>query len=60
MTYQPIASRVTGGERRVDVSDLTLTDLMAEVLTQMKIMNAHLAIMTGEELDETDIKVHFK
>jgi hypothetical protein len=29
--------------------------LLAEILTQLKIQNAHLARVTGEELDETDI-----
>ncbi len=30
-------------------------DLLAEILIQLKIQNAHLSRMTGEELDETDI-----
>jgi hypothetical protein len=29
-------------------------DLLGEILTELKIQNAHLAIVTGAELDETD------
>jgi hypothetical protein len=29
-------------------------DLLAEILTELKIQNAHLAIVTGAELDATD------
>lgn len=28
--------------------------LLAEILTELKIQNAHLAMVTGEELDDTD------
>ncbi len=30
-------------------------DLLGEILMQLKIQNAHLAMVTGEELDGTDI-----
>ncbi len=32
-------------------------ELLAEILTQMKIQNAHLALVTGEDLGEADIPV---
>ena len=34
---------------------VTSAELLAEILVQMKIQNAHLSVLIGEELDETDI-----
>ncbi len=31
-------------------------DLLGEILVQMKLQNAHLALVTGEQLSETDIE----
>ncbi len=33
----------------------TTDELLSEILTQLKIQNAHLSIVNGEVLDETDI-----
>ena len=40
----------------VNVNEVRATSvILDEILTQMKIQNAHLAIVTGEELGEADI-----
>ena len=35
-------------------------DLLSQIVTQLKIQNAQLAMITGEELDETDIPVEVR
>jgi hypothetical protein len=40
----------------ITVNEVRATSvLLDEILMQLKIQNAHLAIVTGEELDDTDI-----
>jgi hypothetical protein len=40
----------------VTVGEVRATSvILGEILTQLRIQNAHLAIVTGEELDDTDI-----
>ena len=46
-----------GGQQRVWVTDEDGRELQAAILEQLKIMNAHLARINGEVLDETDIPV---
>jgi hypothetical protein len=39
----------------VEVNEVRATSvILGEILTELKIQNAHLAMVTGEELDETD------
>lgn len=40
----------------IDLAEaLTTDELLASLLLEMRIQNAHLALMTGEELVETDL-----
>lgn len=38
------------------VAPPSLNELLGDILTQLKIQNAHLALVTGERLGETDIE----
>lgn len=38
----------------------TTDDLLSQIVTQLKIQNAHLSRITDEELDETDIPVEVR
>jgi hypothetical protein len=41
----------------VEVNEVRATSvILGEILTELKIQNAHLAIVTGAELDETDME----
>lgn len=40
---------------RIIVNDFEVEDLLKELLTQMKVQNTHLSLITGEEFNETDI-----
>jgi len=44
-----------GGEKKRSVNDAVLIDLVNTLIIQIKIMNEHLSIITGENLNETDI-----
>ncbi len=55
MSYQPTPQVIVGGEKKTKVRDAILEDLTLSLLVQVKIMNAYLALIAGEELDETDI-----
>jgi len=48
-------SVTVGGQKKSSVEDTNLNDLMREILIQIKIMNSHLSMITGEELDEGEI-----
>lgn len=39
----------------VQVEDLELKDLMVMILSELKVLNAHMAIMTDEEISTTRI-----
>ncbi len=41
-------------------TERTVSDLLGELLVQMKIQNAHLSVITGESLDEMDIPVEVR
>ena len=38
-----------------DVQEFSTNDLLMEILTQLQIQNAHLAIVTGDEINEEDL-----
>ncbi len=38
-------------------AERTTSDLLSDILVQMKIQNAHLSAILGEVLDETDISM---
>jgi len=44
-----------GGEKKTSVVDVNLTDLMSEILAQLRVMNAHLEKMSGEHFDESEV-----
>ena len=40
----------------LDANQLSSTDLMEALLVQMRIMNAHLALVTGEQITGDDLE----
>ena len=46
---------IVGGTVEATVADLTARELLAQVLTELKIMNTHLAIHTENEIAEEDV-----
>ena len=55
MTYKPNPTKADAGETYVVSQDLTVQELLREILRQIVIANMQLSSMTGEELitDET-------
>ena len=45
---------IAGGETYLRVSDTTNNELLGEMVDQLKIMNTHLQIITGEEIKNAD------
>ena len=39
-----------------DVQELSTNDLLVEVITQLQINNAYLALVTGDEINEEDLE----
>ena len=46
------ATSLTFASDKLLVHDITLHDVMTEILSQLKIMNFHLQILTDEEIEE--------
>ena len=56
MAYQPQELITTGGEKRTQVFDQIVADLLRDILTQLKIQNAYLQVVVGEKLTELDME----
>lgn len=53
---KPATPQVTsGGQTKTWVTDEAARDVLNELLAQLKIQNAHLALVTGEAINEEDL-----
>lgn len=43
------------GQKKTDVEDRTLKELITDLLHEMRILNAHMSIITGDEIVKQDI-----
>ena len=55
MTYKPTSTKIEGGQTETIVSDDNVQSLLQKILTQLKIMNIHLQILTDNEIQEDEI-----
>ena len=49
-----VPSNSIGAQTVASVTDARVLDVMSEVLSELKIMNTHLQIITGEEINKDD------
>lgn len=50
MTYQPTPQKTEGGQREAIVSDDNSQIILEQILKELKKMNIHLQLMTGENI----------
>ena len=55
MTYIPLPQKEIGGQKQVWTSDADVRELLIQMLTELKTINAHLQIMTDENILEGDL-----
>lgn len=48
------ATVTAGGQNKVWTSDVDMTEVLREVLTELKMIRTHLQFMTDEEVEEGD------
>ena len=55
MTHFGIPKKTEGNQREAVVSDDDVLEVLQRVLIELKMMNLHLAALSGEEITEADI-----
>ena len=56
MTYKPHPTKTEGGIQEALVSDDDAQSLMSQILKELKKMNIHLELITGEEVKNTEVE----
>jgi hypothetical protein len=56
MAYQPLPSVTKGGDRTALTTDEEVRDLLRQLLQEMRIMNRHLSLVTGETIQPNDLE----
>lgn len=56
MAYLPTPQQTTGGETQAVVSDINVSRLLELVLSELRSMNFHMALITDEEIKADDIQ----
>lgn len=56
MAYKPTPIQETGGQKRAWTADDETRELLKMVLTELRIMNLHLSVMTDNVFDSTDVE----
>ena len=55
MSFDPNITIIGDNRRRVDSLDLSTEDLLYSVLTELRILNVHMAKLTDEHIEKGDI-----
>ncbi len=56
MSYLPQPIQETGGQKRVWTADDETRELLKMVLTELRIMNLHLSVMTDNVFNSNDVE----
>lgn len=54
MAYQPIPTKTEGGQKKAVTSDDSVEELLWAILTEIKMMNVHLSVITELENEDVD------
>jgi len=55
MTFVPQPEHDEGGQKKIVTTEPTASELLNEILKQVKIMNMHLAIITDNDIKKTEV-----
>ena len=56
MTFIPLPQKEDGGQKKVEVKDMSAVELLQRILMELQTMNVHLSAMTDEQISEQDIQ----
>jgi len=54
MTFIPLPQQEEGGQKKVQVKDMATSELLQQILLELRIMNIHLTEITDERVSEQD------
>ena len=55
MSFFKNPEKVEGGQRKVEIVDRNVEDILDQILKELKKLNMHLSFVTDENIENTDI-----